>query len=487
MTDGLLLGIDLGTTQVKTGLYDAQGNEYGFSRAQLSPPVRDAEGRSEQDPENWWVACCRAIRQCVGSADASRVRAMCVGGQGPTLVAVDAEGAPVRSAILYDDRRAAKEAVEISERLGRAVSLRSSYLPRVVWIWKQDPVSFRSTRWFLQAWDFLVYRLTGTAATTAPSVDAYIPWQDEDLAMLGLEPSLFPGRVETGERVASLSTEAAAELGLPEGALVVAGGNDFLFGTMGVAGAQKGVAQSQGGATGALTLCWDRPLRGEMIGWSIRSPIDPALFNTGGPLTTGGAALDWLLQSVLYWDDPEEALEEAAQVASGSEGLLFFPYLAGERLLDRAADRGVFLGLSLQHGAAHLIRAVLEGVALAGRDILESLVDGGGRVDRVVTYGGQARSSLWNQIKADVWNRPVEIPRVVDAGCLGAAAIAATGLGIYPTLSEASQQMARVGCTFVPDADRLGLYEEAYSIYQEIGLRNRDLFVRLAALRGRRG
>ena len=490
MVDVLFLGIDLGTSRVKVGAYDRQGNQHGFAVAGswseipwMSTSIRnDIEG----DAEAWWRNTCQAIRETLHVVGTARVAGVCVGGQGPSLVAVDTDGRVVRPALMYDDSRAAPEAAALSARVGRTVSVRNSYLPRALWMRNHEPQAYAATRHFLQAWDFIVYRLTGTAAATSPLGRHYTPWEGADVVAAGLDPGRFPPLVRTGERVGSVCGAAAAETGLPAGTPVIAGGGDFLLGTMGAAGAHQGVAQSQGGTTGAFTLCWDRPLEGDMIGWSIPSPVRPGLFNAGGPLTTGGAALDWLLGSVLQVSTSyERALADAADVPAGAEGLLFFPYLAGEQLVLSQKARGVLLGLCLRHGARHLIRAVLEGVALAGRSIMEALVGAGGRVDEVVTYGGQACSALWNQIKADVWNRPVCIPRVLDVGCLGAAAIAAVGAGAYPALSDASEGMAQTGCRYLPDPGRAAVYDGVYGVYREIYPRTQDLFEKLEPLRER--
>jgi xylulokinase len=152
-------------------------------------------------------------------------------------------------------------------------------------------------------------------------------------------------------------------------------------------------------------------------------------------------------------------------VDPGSNGLLFWPYLAGEPLTNAPYTRGVLLGLSLHHRAPHLIRAVLEGVAFAGRSIMESLLAAGGCVSEVVSFGGQVRSSLWNQIKADIWNRPLCIPEVEDAGCLGAAAIAAVGAGVYDGLDQASRRMTRISRRFLPDLERAAFYSRAFEAY----------------------
>jgi len=208
------------------------------------------------------------------------------------------------------------------------------------------------------------------------------------------------------------------------------------------------------------------------------------LYNAGGPITTGGAALDWLLRSLLHSPaDYETALAGAEGVQPGAEGVLFYPYLAGEELTLGRDVRGMFLGLSLSHTSDHLIRAVLEGVALAGRSILESLLAAGGRVHEVWTYGGQARSDFWNQIKANVWDRPVCIPKVRHVGCLGAAAIAAVGVGEYPSLSVASQSMAQLGHRYLPDPDQAALYDEAYRAFRRIDARTSELLVNLDAQR----
>ncbi|UCC77650.1 MAG: hypothetical protein JSW37_04605, partial [Anaerolineales bacterium] len=252
----LLLGIDLGTTRAKAGVYDLQGNQLGLAVLELGAT------------ETWWPRTLRAIRLCLEGIDASRVGGVCVGGQGPTLVAVGQEGNPVRPALAYDDQRAVPEAVYISERLCRPVSVRSSYLPRALWMHDHEPDEYARVRWFLQAWDYIAYRLTGQAVATCP-MGFYTPWQTADIASVGLDPTRFPPLVKTGQIIATLSVEASGETGLPSDTPVIAGGNDFLLGTVGADAARKGIAQSQGGATSAFTLCWDSPLVGEMIGWCI--------------------------------------------------------------------------------------------------------------------------------------------------------------------------------------------------------------------------
>jgi sugar (pentulose or hexulose) kinase len=464
----LFSGIDLGTTRVKAGVFDAQGNQHDLAVVELGAT------------ETWWPTTLHAIRQCLAGIDASRVAGICVGGQGPTLVAVDQAGNPVRPALAYDDQQAATEAAHISTRLRRPVSVRSSYLPRALWMHNHEPDQYARTRWFLQAWDHAVLRLTGQAVATSPMGD-YTPWHEADTVSLGLDPKRFPPLAKTAEVIGTLSAQACGETGLPSDTLVVAGGNDFLLGTMGASAARKGIAQSQGGATSAFTLCWDSPLAGEMIGWCIPSPVEPTLFNIGGPISTGGAALDWLLGTLLCSSlDYDAALALAAQAPPGADGLLFFPYLAGEELTLGSEVRGMFFGLSLAHSARHLIRAVLEGVALAGRCILEALLQAGGVVDEVITYGGQARSDLWNQIKADVWNRPLCIPKVRHVGCLGAAAIAAVGVGQYPTLSVASQHMAQAGRRYVPAHEQVAVYNRMYGTFRQLYRRTHDLFADVA-------
>jgi sugar (pentulose or hexulose) kinase len=487
MGEPLFLGVDLGTTQIKVGAYDRGGAEHGYATARVDPLPSTESGCSEMAAEAWWRTARQVIRDCLRQVAESDVAGVCVGGQGPSLVALDAAGAEICPAILYDDTRAMVEAAVASERLGLPISVRNSYLPRALWLRDHKPVTYASVRWFLQAWDLVVYRLTGVAAATSP-LGPYTPWHVEQLEVVGLDPERFPPLLKTGDVVATVTRQAEGETGLLAGTPVVAGGGDFLLGTMGAAGARKGIAQSQGGATGAFTLCWDRCLEGEMIGWCIPSPVRPELVNVGGPLTTGGAALDWLLRSVVQsYGEYEAVIAQAAQVAAGTEGLFFFPYLAGETLIGRPEARGLFIGLSLNHDAGHLVRAVLEGVAFAGRRIMESIVAAGGRVDHVVTYGGQARSAPWNQIKANVWNRIVRTPAMIDAGCLGAAAIAAVGGGAYASLADASEAMAEDGSCYSPDPEQTAVYDAAYLVYREIYTHVRELFVQIGRLPGTGG
>jgi sugar (pentulose or hexulose) kinase len=482
VTSPVFLGLDLGTTRAKAGLFDATGRQHAYAAVGWSAPARPATGASEADAELWWYQTRHAIAECLRQVGSAHVAGVCAGGQGPSLVALDDDGRPVRPALLYDDTRATPEADALSECLGRPVSARNAYLPRALWLRDHEPASYARTRWFLQAWDFLTYRLTGVPVASSPG-GVYTPWRADELATARLDAAKFPALVQTGRVVAPLSAQAAAETGLPIGTPVAAGGGDFLLATLGSGTARTGLAQSQGGSTGAFTLCWDRPLAGPEIAWSIPSPVQPALFNVGGPLTTAGAALDWLLEKVLGGRlEREAALAAAARVPPGATGLLFFPYLAGEQLLGRPEARGVLVGLSLAHSGPHLVRAVLEGVALAGRTTLEALLVAGGRVDAVVTYGGQARSELWNRIKASVWRRTVITPRTLDAGCVGAAAIAAVAAGAHASLAAASDAMAGVGQRFAPDPAWVARYDAVYAIYRRIYARNRTLLADLAAL-----
>jgi xylulokinase len=455
MNDPLLLGIDLGTTRIKVGAFSLQGTELGHSAVVLT------------SAHSWWTCVKQAIRACLHELDTSRVGAICIGGQGPTLVTVDAEANLLGEPISYDDPRAAIEASDLSIRLGRNLSVRGSYLPRVVWLQKHDPDRYAATRWFLQAWDYLILKLSGSAVATSPG-GIYDPWPRADLARLGLVHERFPLPARLGKIAATVASNAALESGLPEGTSIVAGGGDFLLSTMGVGGTQKGVAQSQGGASSAFTLCWDRPLQGNEIAWSIPSPIDPALYNCGGPITTGGAALDWLMRDLLdSGAEYEDLLGSAARVAPGSDGLVFLPYLAGEEHIGPHL-RGAFLGLSLAHRKPHMIRAVLEGVSLAAKSILSSLLAAGGQPEQVIVAGGQSRSALWNQIKADVWGLPVVTPSIEDPGCLGAAAIAATGLGFYTSLKDASRYMAHSGSHFLPRTEQAAFYQEEFRLFTKL-------------------
>jgi xylulokinase len=460
----VLLGIDLGTTRVKVGFVTSDGALLGAARTRYRLDIDPRTGRAEQDPEQWWLGLRRALGELIAmtSDAAGSVMGIAVAGHGPTLTTVDEVGRPIRPAITWLDTRAGAEA----EVLAAAAGLHGwalGVLPAALWLERHEPESARRAWWYLNSWDAVALRLTGRARSSIMPGQAVV--SAAALASADVPEGRIAPTVQVGTVVGGLTPVVARELGLATGIPVVAGMVDSLATFHGARMMAKGDAIDVGGSAGGFGVYWDR--RVDAAG-SFSSPAPfGALWSVGGAMAATGAALDWLWNDVLGGGtSAEQLIQEAAAVPVGADGLVFLPYLAGERspLWDRTA-RGAFVGLSLRHGRGHLTRAVLEAAALAIRHVAEPILDGGVRVTTMRVCGGPAHSGTWNQIKADITGFPVEVPRVLETGLVGAAIVAAVGVGIQPDLPTAIQAMTAIDHRLEPDGDRHAVYGRVYEAY----------------------
>jgi xylulokinase len=463
----VLLGIDLGTTQIKAGLVTADGTLLGMARVRYPLDVDPASGRAEQDPERWWNGLLSAIRELAvtTSAGLADVVGICVAGHGPTLAAIDAVGRAVRPAITWLDSRSATEADELTRATGlRGWSL--GVLPAARWLERHEPEVGDRALWYLNTWETLTFRMTGIAATTLVSGQPFP--RPEVLAEGGLAADKVAPTIAAGSVVGGLLPEVAETLGLPLGTPVVGGLVDAFASFHGARMVEPGDAIDVGGAAGGFGVYWDRQI--EATGsFSTPAPL-PGLWSVGGAMAATGAALDWFRDDILGGSRSTRALiEEAASVPAGADGLIFLPYLAGERspLWDPTA-RGAFAGLTLRHGRAHLVRAILEAAALSIRHVAEPILDAGVRVSAMRACGGPASSETWNRIKADVTGFPVEVPRVLETAVVGAAIVAAVGVGVHPDLPTAIRSMTAIDRRLEPDPDIRPIYDATYRAYVEL-------------------
>lgn len=459
--EAAILGIDLGTTEVKVGLVTIDGRLLGLARAGYRTNTDAASGRAEQDPEAWWGAVTTAVRHLVTSGGAD-ILAVAIGGHGPTLVAVDEHGRSTRPAIIWQDSRATAEGAELSRATGlEGWSLAG--LPAALWIERHEPVVAAATRWYLATWDFLALRLTGRAAT---SLLAGQPFPDaSELEAAGISAERIPPPIRAGDVVGELTIEAAGQLGIGPSIPVVAGIVDAWASFHGAGMTAKGDAIDVGGAAGGFGVYWDEPVR--VPGSFVTIAPLPGLFSVGGAMAATGRAIDWFRTEIVRGVDSTEALlEEAAATSAGAGGALFLPYLAGERspIWDPTA-RGAFVGLTLDHRRGHLARAILEASAFAIRHVAEPILAAGVRTGEMRVCGGPARSETWNQIKADVTGFTVAVPAVLETAVVGAAILGATGIGAYPDVPAAIRGMTRVAHRLEPNPDNRALYDAAFDAY----------------------
>ena len=480
----LILAIDLGTTDTKSGLFSLDGRLVGLARAGY-PTTRNGHGVAEQDPQAWWDALAGTTRTLMAEvASGSRavereIVAICCVGQGPTLVVADEAGRGVLPAITWLDTRSTAEVEELAALTGR-FSWELGVLPAALHLERRLPGGLATGRWYLNAWEAIACRMTGVAAETR--LTGQLRADPPDVAGSGIHVDRLPPVVATGTLLGGLLEEPAADLGLPAGTPVVAGVVDAYASFFGAGLLAPGDAVDTGGTSGGFAVYAERPLA---IPGSFCAPAPVAgLWVLGGAMNATGKALDWFGGAVVDGGlSVETLLAEAARVEPGSGGLVFLPYLAGERspIWDPAA-RGAFVGLTLGHTRGHLARAVVEAAALALRQVLTPIVAAGASIRELRVSGGPAQSPVWNQLKADVTGLVVAVPRVPETALLGAAIAAASGIGAYPDMIAATRAMVAIERRLAPDPVARATYDEVYGIYVDLYPALAPAFHRLAAL-----
>jgi xylulokinase len=448
----------------------------------VAHPTQVAGGRTEQDPADWWAGVVRAVRQALAEAGAptGTVAGIAVAGQGPTTVVVDAAGAHLAPAITWQDTRATTIAAELSESIGVPV-WRLGSLPHERWLALHEPALHARAAAFLSSWDWLTCRLTGWIGRSVPPVSLHPT--DEVLRAGGGDPARFGEPLEWGTRVGGLLARPAAELGLPAGTPVVSGGNDALASFHGAGLVEPGDAVDAGGTAGGLGVYWDAEIA---VPGTYRAPAAlPGLWLYGGAMNAVGKSVDWVLD-VLAPGDPVAAdalIDGAFEVPAGAEGVVFLPYLSGERApIDDERARGVLTGLSLGHGPAHIVRAVLEAGGYALRHVAEPIADAGIRIRRLVVSGASDRLRPIVQMRADTLGVPVDVPALADTAAVGAAILAATGTGVHPDARAAIRAMVRVAERAEPRPDACARHDQAYRVYRALYPATADLQHRLADL-----
>lgn len=459
--EAAVLGIDLGSTEVKVGLVGLDGRLLGLARAGYRTDADPTTGRAEQEPEAWWGALTTATRFLTASGRAD-VLAIGLDGHGPSVVAVDADGRPTRPSIIWQDTRARAEHDELAGASG-IEGWALAGLPAALWIERHEPALAAATRWYLATWEYLALRLTGRAATSLVEGQPFP--SPAVLERTGLPADRLPPAVAAGSPVGGLLPSVAELLDVRAGTPVVAGVVDAWASFHGAGMTVAGDAIDVGGAGGGFGVYWDRPVR--PAGSFVTIAPLPGLYSIGGAMAATGRAIDWFRDAVVAAGDSTEALlEAAAATPPGADGALFLPYLAGERspLWDPTA-RGAFVGLTLRHGRGHLARAILEASALAIRHVAEPILAAGITPGDMRICGGPARSETWNQIKADVTGFPVAVPSVLETAVVGSAVLAATGIGAFPDVPTAIRGMTRVDRRLEPRPELRDLYAAAYDAY----------------------
>jgi xylulokinase len=468
----LFLGFDVGTTTIKGAAFDAEGRLVAHA-ARPYPTARPAPGIVEQDPRDWIKGLKTVLDALIAEGRAERVAGVGICSQVNTDVFVDAGGLPLAPAIVWADNRAAADAAELDASVSLEDRLRwwgaplpvgaSHVLARMTWIARERPEVFKATRRVLSPKDYCLQALTGNTVS-----DAMTNFFVVGLDSAYLEPLIarVPGARELLPPLLNF-TDLVGEIALGSHghrAAVVTGTMDAWSGLLGAGVAQAGQGVYLSGASEIIAIA-----SAERIGAPgvVTFPAAAGLTINAGPTQSGGDALQWWAEANSL--DIADVLALAGKADREARPILFLPQLEGERAPLWDADlRGGFIGLDRQTTAPELALAVLEGVALSAR-LLFTACDtaSGGGTARLFHAGGGARSDLWAQIRADCLGLPLDRVACLNVGCLGAAMMAAVGVGAYPTLGAAVSHMSRVDRVFDPDPRRKARYDSLFGVYQQ--------------------
>lgn len=479
-----LLGIDVGTSSVKVGLVSTEGKLTRITSREYTLETPQPHW-CEIDPQVYWDCICSAVQEVVAHGGPAEVLAVGVSSQGETVIALGADGRPLRNAIVWVDDRAEQEAEEIAERFGRQAFYERTGLecgpswtgPKLVWLRRREPELFARASRFLNVMDYVLFRMTGEAVTepslcqsTGYKELSTHAWWDEMVDYIGLRADQLPRMASAGEIVGHLLPEAATELGLGADTQVVVGAMDQLAGAVGAGNVAPGsVTETTGSALAIVATVEDI-----VLDTARRVPCVPHALRERYVLLpyapTAGMMLKWLRDQVLQDDVAYDALTaRAATVSPGSDGLVALPHLAGSLCPDNnPAARAAFVGLSLSHTQAHLVRAILESVAFLLADNLDLLRELGVPITDLRCMGGGAKSDLWLQMKADVLRLPLERVAEPETALLGDAVFAGLGAGVWPNAEAAIRQVATSGRRFEPDPAHADAYREARRHYRDV-------------------
>src|SRR6202048_4302927 len=457
-----LLGIDVGTGGTRAVLLDELGRVLGAAKAERAPMASPELGWAEQDPCDWWRAACVAIAECVrqASASANEIAAIGLSGQMHGLVLLDTAGGVVRPALLWCDQRTEEECRAITERVGakRLIDLVANpaltgfTLPKIWWVRAHEPEPWSRVRSIMLPKDYVRFKLTGTRATDVADASGTLlfdvvnrRWSAEMLQASDLRAEILPEVFESHEVSGRVLKDGAGASGLRDGTPVVAGGGDQAAGAVGMGIVEPGNVSATIGTSGVVFAATRSPV-GETQGriHTFCHAI-PGCWHVMGVTQGAGLSLRWFRDQFGGGASYDALMKEAAAAPAGAEGLLWAPYIMGERTphLDPNA-RGALVGLTAQHTRAHVIRAILEGVAFSLRDTLTIFRALGVPVKSIRLGGGGARSPLWQQIQADIYGMPVDLIEAEEGAAYGAALLAGVGAGVWQSVDIACDTAVHV-------------------------------------------
>ncbi|MFP3417826.1 MULTISPECIES: xylulokinase [Bacillus] len=494
-----VMGIDLGTSGVKAILVD----ESGKVCCEASKPYRliqDKPGYCEQHPEDWVEQTIAAMRELMARqpAHSRRVEGISFSGQMHGLVLLDESRQVLRPAILWNDTRTTEQCTRITKKLGDRLqkitknqALEGFTLPKLLWVKEHEPDIDQQIDMFLLPKDYVRFRLTGAihidysdAAGTLLLDIGEQTWSKEICQAFDIPPHVCPPLVLSEAEVGTLLPQVARETGIKEGVKVFAGGADNACGAIGAGILSSGHTLCSIGTSGVI-LSYEEDHERELQGnLHLFHHAKKDAFYTMGVTLSAGYSLEWTKSLLAPEKSFQALLEGVADVAPGANGLLFTPYLVGERTpYADSIIRGSLIGLDSRHERAHMVRAVLEGITFSLNESIALFRQAGKRIESIVSIGGGARSQTWLQMQADIFQAEVIQLENEQGPALGAAMLAAVGGGWYPSLEACADQFIHQAALYEPNQQRVDVYAHLFRLYQSIYTKTRDIQVGLKQYR----
>lgn len=487
-----LLGIDIGTSACKAAVFRPDGTV--AAQASAAYPVHyPGPGQAEQQPEDWWNAVCCALHTLFDKGvKPGQICGIGVDGQSWSAIAMDASGNVLCPTPIWMDTRSEGICRRMRESCGEDRLFRVSgnpvqpmyTMPKVLWYKEKRPDVYQDATKILQSNGFIAYRLTGVMCQDLSQGYGWncfdmarCTWDYDTCRDLGCRVDLLPELTQCHQIIGVVTPQAAVQTGLLAGTPVVAGGLDAACGTLGVGVVSPGQTQEQGGQAGGMSICTDRCTPDPRL--ILSTHVVPDLWLLQGGTVGGSGCLKWFEQEfgaaerALAQQSGFSSFEElsrlAAVIPAGSDGLVFLPYMAGERSPVWDADaKGVFYGMDFSKTRGHFVRAVMEGVAYSLQHNLETAEAAGAKVGEMYAMGGAANSQVWTQLKADITGKRILVPQADTATALGAAILAGVGTGVYSDFQQAVEKTVRIQRYHTPFPENQAVYDHGYRTYRAL-------------------
>jgi xylulokinase len=478
---------------------DGNGRVVSSATEEHQPFASPQIGWAEQHPEDWWRATCIAVRKAIANSNLSPEDIACVGfsGQMHGAVMLDEQGSVVRPALIWCDVRTEKQCRHLTDKIGQErliqltcnPALANFTLTKLLWVRENEPENWKRVRAVMLPKDYVRFRLTGERATDMADASgtllldvAHRRWSQEMLQAAEIDERLLPSLHESPSVCGNISAKGATETGLRDGTPVVAGAGDQAAGATGMGIVAAGTVSATIGTSGVVFAATDHPALDPRGRVHTFCHAIPGRWHVMGVTQAAGLSLRWFRDTFATnssgaRESYDQLTTEAAKIPPGSDGLLWTPYLMGERTphLDSNA-RGALVGLTASHTRAHVVRAILEGVAFSLRDTFTLFREMNVPVANIRLGGGGARSPLWRQIQADVYGHAVEIVEAEEGAAYGAAILAGVGAGLWPSVDAACHAAVRVASRVNPQASAVAALNTSYSAFRRVYPATREIF-----------